>query len=128
MNLVCKEYRINLNNSQSEYTNIYDCRDCNKDFIIIEAQNYTNPTEYSELLYKSLKLNGTEIIVVDLSSLVGVSRDSFYLWRFVTKEGSLVGESFEKINSIENNRYGIDFKKYLLNKCKKIRQHEALTV
>lgn len=126
MNFICKEYRLNLNEISNEYANIYDCRACNKNFIIIEAQNYTNPIEYSKLLYYNLKLEGTEVIIIDLSSLVGISRDSFYIWNFKGRKGILINETFDRIESIENNKYGLDFKKYLLNKCKKVRQHESV--
>ncbi len=126
MNFICKEYRLNLNQMQNEYANIYDCRSSNKNFIIIEAQNYTNPIDYSKSLYYNLKLEGTEVIIIDLSSLVGISRDSFYIWNFVGRNGVLINETFDRIASIENNRYVLDFKKYLLNKCKKVRQREVV--
>ena len=103
---------------------IYDYRIENKNVVIIEAENQTNPTDYTETIYDLLKLNNDTIVILDLSNLYGVSKDSLYQWIFIEENNELVDEKFIPINKVrwlkdelkESNKL---FKKYFLNKLKK---------
>lgn len=120
------KYRIEfLDEDNSKNTSmIYDYRIENKNVVIIEAENHTNPTDYTETIYDLLKLNNDTIVILDLSNLYGVSKDSLYQWIFIEENNELVDEKFIPINKVrwlkdelkESNKL---FKKYFLNKIKK---------
>ena len=120
------KYRIEfLDEDNSKNTSmIYDYRIENKNVVIIEAENHTNPTDYTETIYDLLKLNNDTIVILDLSNLYGVSKDSLYQWIFIEENNELVDEKFIPINKViwlkdelkESNKL---FKKYFLNKLKK---------
>ena len=120
------KYRIEfLDEDNSKNTSmIYDYRIENKNVVIIEAENHTNPTDYTETIYDLLKLNNDTIEILDLSNLYGVSKDSLYQWIFIEENNELVDEKFIPINKVrwlkdelkESNKL---FKKYFLNKLKK---------
>ena len=120
------KYRIEfLDEDNSKNTSmIYDYRIENKNVVIIEAENHTNPTDYTETIYDLLKLNNDTIVILDLSNLYGVSKDSLYQWIFIEENNELVDEKFIPINKVrwlkdelkESNKL---FKKYFLNKLQK---------
>lgn len=120
------KYRIEfLDEDNSKNTSmIYDYRIENKNVVIIEAENHTNPTDYTETIYDLLKLNNDTIVILDLSNLYGVSKDSLYQWIFIEENNELVDEKFIPINKVawlkeELKDINKLFKKYFFNKRKK---------
>ena len=112
-------------------TIIYDYRTENKDVVIIEAENHINPTDYTEAIYNILKLNSNTIVILDLSNLYGMSKDSLYQWLFIEKENELDDEKFIPINKINwlDDKYKDSnelFKKYFLDKVRKYKNMVAI--
>lgn len=122
------KYRIEfLDDTNSKKTAIvYDYRMKNKDVVIIETENHINPTDYTEIIYNTLKLNSKTIVILDLSNLYGISKDSLYQWIFIEKENKLEDEEFIPINKVnwleekykDSNKL---LKKYFLTKTKKLK-------
>lgn len=120
------KYRIEFSdeNNSKKTSMIYDYRVENKNIVIIEAENHINPTDYTETIYDILKLNNDTIVILDLSDLYGVSKDSLYQWVFIEENNKLVDEKFIPINKVrwlkdelkDSNKL---FKKYFLSKRKK---------
>ncbi len=124
MNTMYKQSVLKFNSISTAFSNVYDYRINKMQLIIIEAEKYTNPTNYSKEIFKMLDLKGNEIIVVDLSNLSGVSMDSFYVWQFISENNELIDEKFKKINTLQNCEYEKYFKEYLFKKLKKVREEE----
>lgn len=126
MNIMCKQFVLKFNNVGTAFSNVYDYRINEKKLIIIEAEKYTNPTNYSREIFKELNLKGNEVVVVDLSNLSGISMSSFYIWKFISKDDMLIDEKFNKINTFEDCEYEKYFKEYLFKKMKKVREKERV--
>lgn len=124
MSTMYKKSILKFNNISTAFSNVYDYRINKIQLIIIEAEKYTNPTNYSKEIFEMLDLKGNEIIVVDLSNLSGVSIDSFYVWQLIIENNELIDEKFNKINILQNCEYEKYFKEYLLKKIKKVRAEE----
>lgn len=120
------KYRIEFldENNSKKTSMIYDYRDIGKNIVIIEAENHINPTDYTEIIYDTLKLNSKTIVILDLSNLYGISKDSLYQWIFIEKENELEDEEFIPINKVNwlEEKYKDSnelFKKYFLRKVRK---------
>ena len=108
---------------------IYDYRDIGKNIVIIEAENHINPTEYTENIYKILDLKNDTFVILDLTNIYGMSKDSLYQWIFIEENNELIDEDFISIDKIdwlgkdykESNSI---FKVYFFNKYKKYRSNE----
>lgn len=124
MNNIYDKYILEFNSINTAFSNVYDYREHNREFIIIEAEKYSNPTNYSRMVFKKLNLKGNETVVLDLSNLSGLSTDSFYIWNFIIKNNELYDEKFTKINLLNNSEFEKNFKDYLFKKMKKIRDKE----
>ncbi len=124
MNNIYKKSILKFNNISTAFSIVYDYRINNRNLIIIEAEKYINPTNYSGVVFKELNLKGDEVIVIDLSNLSGLSLDSFYIWSFISKNNELLDEKFSKINTFPNIEYEKCFKEYLFQKIKNIRNKQ----
>lgn len=124
MNIIYDKYILKLDSINTAVSNVYDYRTHYREFIIIEAEKYFNPTNYSRIVFKELNLKGNEIVVLDLSNISGLSMDSFFIWNFIVKNDKLYDEKFTKINLLENSEFEGYFKDYLFKKMKKIRNNQ----
>ena len=125
MNTIYDKYILKFNSIGTEFSNVYDYRKNNKKIIIIEAEKYSNPTNYSEIIFEKLNIKHDEIIILDLSNINGISMDSFYIWNFIIEDNKLIDENFIKIGLLNNKEYERYFKDYLFMKMKKMRNAQC---
>ena len=126
------KYRIEFldENNSKKTSMIYDYRDIGKNTVIIEAENHINPTEYTENIYKILDLKNDTFVILDLTNIYGMSKDSLYQWIFIEENNELIDEDFISIDKIdwlgkdykESNSI---FKVYFFNKYKKYRNNDS---
>ena len=121
MNTIYDKYMLKFNSMGTAFSNVYDYRKFYKSFIIIEAEKYSNPTNYSRFVFEKLGLKGDEVIILDLSNISGMSMNSFFIWKFILDDNKLSDEKFIQINLLRNDEYEKYFKDYLFSKMKKIR-------